>query len=67
MGLKLSALCFAFPPPLPDRRAGGEHPEIVYSDIDLSSVLRVRSLMPVTSHEMVAAYQPDDEERAVSA
>jgi hypothetical protein len=38
----------------------------VYSDIDLSNVLRVRSLMPVTSHDGVAAYQPYDEERAVS-
>ena len=38
------------------RRAGGEHPEIIYADIDPSQLHRVRSAMPVIDHERPAAY-----------
>ena len=37
--------------------SGGEHAEIIYADVDLRIVQRVRHDMPVISHEQTAAYR----------
>jgi predicted amidohydrolase len=45
---------------------GGSLPEIIYADIDLGTVERVRATMPVIDHERPAAYCFDPEQRAAS-
>ena len=45
---------------------GASLPEIIYADIDLGIVHRVRATMPVIDHERPAAYCFHPEQRAAA-
>jgi hypothetical protein len=45
---------------------GGSLPEIIYAEVDVGIVQRVRASMPVIDHERPAAYCFDPEHRAAA-